>query len=113
MHDAVLRQGSTETIEEVEAEQDKEAPEWAQEAESPQDPAEDGDVEALLSYGKAIGFECLSFDSQDDSAGQTHMEVSLDDSRLDRLEASILPPLTHKLTASEVLLNKRLTAQDA
>ncbi|MXQ79773.1 hypothetical protein E5288_WYG007108 [Bos mutus] len=100
------RQGTTETIEEVEAEQDEEAPEGAREAKSPQDPMEDGDVEAPPSYSKAVSFERLSFDSRDDSAGQTHMEVSPDDSRSDRLEASILPPLTHELTASELLLNK-------
>lgn len=100
------RQGTTETIEEVEAEQDEEAPEGAREAESPQDPTENGDVEAPPSYSKAVSFERLSFDSRDDSAGQTHMEVSPDDSRSDRLEASILPPLTHELTASELLLNK-------
>ncbi|XP_060986722.1 piezo-type mechanosensitive ion channel component 2 isoform X2 [Dama dama] len=100
------RQGTTETIEEVEAEQDEEVPEGAREAESPQDPTEDGDVEAPPSYSKAVSFERLSFDSRDDSAGQTHMEVSPDDSRSDRLEASILPPLTHELTASELLLNK-------
>ncbi|XP_069424758.1 piezo-type mechanosensitive ion channel component 2 isoform X1 [Ovis canadensis] len=100
------RQGTTETIEEVEAEQDEETSEGARQAESPQDPTEDGDVEAPPSYSKAVSFERLSFDSRDDSAGQTHMEVSPDDSRSDRLEASILPPLTHELTASELLLNK-------
>nr|XP_020755265.1 piezo-type mechanosensitive ion channel component 2 [Odocoileus virginianus texanus] len=94
------RQGTTETIEEVEAEQDEEVPEGVREAESPQDPTEDGDVEAPPSYSKAVSFERLSFDSRDDSAGQTHMEVSPDDSRSDRLEASILPPLTHELTHS-------------
>ncbi|XP_057556299.1 piezo-type mechanosensitive ion channel component 2 isoform X2 [Hippopotamus amphibius kiboko] len=100
------RQGTTETIEEVEAEQDEEAPEGAQDAESLQEPTEDGDVEAPPSYSKAVSFERLSFDSRDDSAGQTHMAVSPDDSRSDRLETSILPPLTHELTASELLLNK-------
>lgn len=100
------RQGTTETIEEVEAEQDEEAPTGAQDTESPQDPTEDGDMEAPPSYSKAVSFERLSFDSRDDSAGQTHMAVSPDDSRSDRLEASILPPLTHELTASELLLNK-------
>ncbi|XP_059750033.1 piezo-type mechanosensitive ion channel component 2 [Balaenoptera ricei] len=100
------RQGTTETIEEVEAEQDEEAPEEARDTQSPQDPTEDGDVEAPPSYSKAVSFEHLSFDSRDDSGGQTHMAVSPDDSRSDRLEASILPPLTHELTASELLLNK-------
>ncbi|XP_060166438.1 piezo-type mechanosensitive ion channel component 2 isoform X2 [Globicephala melas] len=97
------RQGTTETIEEVEAEQDEEVPEDTQ---SPQDPMQDGEVEAPPSYSKAVSLERLSFDSRDDSGGQTHMAVSPDDSRSDRLEASILPPLTHELTASELLLNK-------
>ncbi|XP_057382077.1 piezo-type mechanosensitive ion channel component 2 [Balaenoptera acutorostrata] len=100
------RQGTTETIEEVEAEQDEEAPEEARDTQSPQDPTEDGDMEAPPSYSKAVSFEHLSFDSRDDSGGQTHMAVSPNDSRSDRLEASILPPLTHELTASELLLNK-------
>lgn len=122
------RQGTTETIAEVEAEQDDEAaagdthlggeeaaglgPEEASEAgltpdaELPQYSTEDGDVEAPPSYSKAVSFERLSFGSRDDSAGQSHMAVSPDESRSDRLESSILPPLTHELTASELLLNK-------
>ncbi|XP_064434072.1 piezo-type mechanosensitive ion channel component 2 isoform X1 [Mirounga angustirostris] len=125
------RQGTTETIAEVEAEQDDEAaagdagqggeatadvgPEEASEAsdvgltpeaELPRYSTEDGDGEAPPSYSKAVSFERLSFCSRDDSAGQSHMAVSPDDSRSDRLEASILPPLTHELTASELLLNK-------
>nr|XP_025720995.1 piezo-type mechanosensitive ion channel component 2 [Callorhinus ursinus] len=128
------RQGTTETIAEVEAEQDdeaaagdagqggeatadvglEEASEASEasevgltpEAELPQYSTEDGDVEAPPSYSKAVSFERLSFGSRDDSAGQSHMAVSPDDSRSDRLESSILPPLTHELTASELLLNK-------
>uniref|UniRef100_A0A667GZH8 Uncharacterized protein n=1 Tax=Lynx canadensis TaxID=61383 RepID=A0A667GZH8_LYNCA len=125
------RQGTTETIAEVEAEQDDEAvakdadqggeeaadlgPEEASEAseagltpdaELPHYSTEDGDGEAPPSYSKAVSFERLSFGSRDDSAGQSHMAVSPDESRSDRLESSILPPLTHELTASELLLNK-------
>ncbi|XP_053061994.1 piezo-type mechanosensitive ion channel component 2-like [Acinonyx jubatus] len=122
------RQGTTETIAEVEAEQDDEAvakdadqggeeaadlgPVEASEAgltpdaELPHYSTEDGDVEAPPSYSKAVSFERLSFGSRDDSAGQSHMAVSPDESRSDRLESSILPPLTHELTASELLLNK-------
>ncbi|VFV44096.1 protein piezo2-like, partial [Lynx pardinus] len=122
------RQGTTETIAEVEAEQDDEAvakdadrggeeaadlgPEEASEAGLPPDAelphysTEDGDVEAPPSYSKAVSFERLSFGSRDDSAGQSHMAVSPDESRSDRLKSSILPPLTHELTASELLLNK-------
>uniref|UniRef100_A0A2K6AG04 Piezo type mechanosensitive ion channel component 2 n=1 Tax=Mandrillus leucophaeus TaxID=9568 RepID=A0A2K6AG04_MANLE len=127
------RQGTTETIEEVEAEQEEEAgstvpePREAKEYEAtgydvgamgaeeasltPEEELTqfstlDGDVEAPPSYSKAVSFEHLSFGSQDDSAGKNHMAVSPDDSRTDKLGSSILPPLTHELTASELLLNK-------
>ncbi|XP_026311813.1 piezo-type mechanosensitive ion channel component 2 isoform X1 [Piliocolobus tephrosceles] len=127
------RQGTTETIEEVEAEQEEEAgstvpePREAKEYEAagsdvgamgaeeasltPEEELTqfstwDGDVEAPPSYSKAVSFEHLSFGSQDDSAGKNHMAVSPDDSRTDKLGPSILPPLTHELTASELLLNK-------
>ncbi|XP_069324381.1 piezo-type mechanosensitive ion channel component 2 isoform X2 [Eulemur rufifrons] len=131
------RQGTTETIEEVEAEQEEEArgpvPEPAEadaeseaeyqaeyeagapgaeeagltpEEELAQFSTADGDVEVPPSYSKAVSFEHLSFGSQDDSTGKNHMVVSPDDSRTDKLESSILPPLTHELTASELLLNK-------
>nr|XP_055094766.1 piezo-type mechanosensitive ion channel component 2 isoform X1 [Symphalangus syndactylus] len=127
------RQGTTETIEEVEAEQEEEAGSTAPEPREAKEykaagcdvgavgaeeasltPEEeltqfstlDGDVEAPPSYSKAVSFEHLSFGSQDDSAGKNHMAVSPDDSRTDKLGSSILPPLTHELTASELLLNK-------
>ncbi|XP_045154278.1 piezo-type mechanosensitive ion channel component 2 [Echinops telfairi] len=124
------RQGTTETIEEVEAEQEEEvvglAPDLADvddeyhaedgvggeevrltpDAELPQYSTMDGDVEVPPSYSKAVSFERLSFGSQEDSTGKNHMVVSPDDSRTDKLELSILPPLTHELTASELLLNK-------
>ncbi|XP_054550191.1 piezo-type mechanosensitive ion channel component 2 isoform X3 [Talpa occidentalis] len=126
------RQGTTETIEEVETEQDEETgagdtdeggevevdlgPEEAEEAKEEvvltpdtellQYSTEEGDVEVPPSYSKAVSFERLSFGSPDGCTGQNHMTVSPDDSRSDRLESSILPPLTHELTASELLLNK-------
>nr|XP_054317190.1 piezo-type mechanosensitive ion channel component 2 isoform X2 [Pongo pygmaeus] len=127
------RQGTTETIEEVEAEQEEEAGSTAPESREAKEyeaagydvgargaeeasltPEEeltqfstlDGDVEAPPSYSKAVSFEHLSFGSQDDSAGKNHMAVSPDDSRTDKLGSSILPPLTHELTASELLLKK-------
>ncbi|XP_049625894.1 piezo-type mechanosensitive ion channel component 2 isoform X2 [Suncus etruscus] len=129
------RQGTTETIEEVEAEQDEETgaiadteegfetemdmgPEESKEGaeeeevdltpdmELPQYSTEEGDVEVPPSYSKAVSFERLSFGSPDGCGGQNHMAISPDDSRSDRLESSILPPLTHELTASELLLNK-------
>lgn len=72
--------------------------------ELPQSFAEDGDMEVPPSYSKAVSFERLSFGAQDNSC---HMAVSPDDSRWeDRLGPSILPALTHELTASELLLNK-------
>ncbi|XP_063509449.1 piezo-type mechanosensitive ion channel component 2 isoform X1 [Pongo pygmaeus] len=127
------RQGTTETIEEVEAEQEEEAGSTAPESREAKEyeaagydvgargaeeasltPEEeltqfstlDGDVEAPPSYSKAVSFEHLSFGSQDDSAVKNHMAVSPDDSRTDKLGSSILPPLTHELTASELLLKK-------
>ncbi|XP_053427802.1 piezo-type mechanosensitive ion channel component 2 isoform X1 [Nycticebus coucang] len=132
------RQGTTETIEEVEAEQEEEAGSTAPEpqevaaeyeaeyevgaldtVEADLTPEEeltqfstvDGDVEVPPSYSKAVSFEHLSLESQEDYTGQNHMVVSPDDSRpddscTDKLESSILAPLTHELTASELLLNK-------
>ncbi|XP_003800526.2 piezo-type mechanosensitive ion channel component 2 isoform X1 [Otolemur garnettii] len=132
------RQGTTETIEEVEAEQEEEAgstvPEPQEvateyeveyevgtldtvevgltpEEELTQFSTVDGDVEVPPSYSKAVSFEHLSLGSQEDYTCQNHMVVSPDDSRpddsrMDKLESSILAPLTHELTASELLLNK-------
>ncbi|XP_055478902.1 piezo-type mechanosensitive ion channel component 2 isoform X3 [Psammomys obesus] len=127
------RQGTTETIEEVEAEAEEEVVEaldpehhdakdeeyeaeyeagveevslTPDEEELPQFSTDDGDVEAPPSYSKAVSFEHLSFASQDDAGAKNHMVVSPDDSRTDKLESSILPPLTHELTASELLMNK-------
>ncbi|XP_006897074.1 PREDICTED: piezo-type mechanosensitive ion channel component 2-like [Elephantulus edwardii] len=124
------RQGTTETIEEVEAEQEEEMMVPTSELEDADDQLEvkvevgaeevtltpdtelprystmDGDVEVPPSYSKAVSFEHLSFGSQEDSIDKNHMLISPDDSRTDRLESSILPPLTHELTASELLLNK-------
>ncbi|XP_013370174.1 PREDICTED: piezo-type mechanosensitive ion channel component 2 isoform X2 [Chinchilla lanigera] len=137
------RQGTTETIEEVEAEVEEEAvgaqkeeteedqeeeeeeyrlgygaeaeevglgpedeDEDEDEDELPQVSTDDGDVEAPPSYSKAVSFEHLSFGSQDGAGAKNHMVVSPDDSRTDKLESSLLPPLTHELTASELLLNK-------
>ncbi|KFP76012.1 Piezo-type mechanosensitive ion channel component 1, partial [Acanthisitta chloris] len=65
----------------------------------------DSNAEAPPSYSKAVSFEHLPFGSPDDSAGKSLMMVSPDDSRTDKLD-TILPPLTHELTASELLLNK-------
>uniref|UniRef100_A0A669PMJ5 Piezo type mechanosensitive ion channel component 2 n=1 Tax=Phasianus colchicus TaxID=9054 RepID=A0A669PMJ5_PHACC len=121
------RQGTTETIEEVEGEHEEEGAHSAsrQDEEEVEDyslgsegaaytpdtdvplySTVDSNAEAPPSYSKAVSFEHLPFGSPDDSAGKSLMMVSPDDSRTDRLNDAILPPLTHELTASELLLNK-------
>ncbi|XP_074843559.1 piezo-type mechanosensitive ion channel component 2 isoform X1 [Carettochelys insculpta] len=120
------RQGTTETIEEVEGEHeeegagstsrqenevedyglDSEGAVYTPDTDVPSYSAVDGNAEVPPSYSKAVSFEHLSFSSQDDSAGKSLMMVSPDDSRIDKLNDTILPPLTHDLTASELLLNK-------
>lgn len=113
--EAAMEAGSEGPEEEEEEEEEAEEAEETEESEPasltldtelPQYSTEDGDVEVPPSYSKAVSFERLSFCSRDDSEGPSHMAVSPDDSRSDRLESSILPPLTHELTASELLLNK-------
>nr|XP_006117539.1 piezo-type mechanosensitive ion channel component 2 isoform X10 [Pelodiscus sinensis] len=120
------RQGTTETIEEVEGEHEEEEPDstsrrddeaedygldsedavYTPDTDMPSYSAVDGNAEVPPSYSKAVSFERLSFSSQDDSAGKSLMMVSPDDSRIDKLNDTLLPPLTHDLTASELLLNK-------
>ncbi|XP_015451244.1 piezo-type mechanosensitive ion channel component 2 isoform X5 [Pteropus alecto] len=95
-----------EKAEEAEETEESEEAGLTPDTELPQSSTEEGDVEVPPSYSKAVSFERLSFSSRDDSAGPSRMAVSPDDSRSDRLESSILPPLTHELTASELLLNK-------
>ncbi|XP_017675080.1 PREDICTED: piezo-type mechanosensitive ion channel component 2 [Lepidothrix coronata] len=120
------RQGTTETIEEVEGEHEEEGAHSASKLEEeevedysldsegaaytpdtdvPLYSTVDSNAEAPPSYSKAVSFEHLPFGSPDDSAGKSLMLVSPDDSRTDKLD-TILPPLTHELTASELLLNK-------
>uniref|UniRef100_A0A8C3J245 Piezo type mechanosensitive ion channel component 2 n=1 Tax=Chrysemys picta bellii TaxID=8478 RepID=A0A8C3J245_CHRPI len=120
------RQGTTETIEEVEGEHeeegegstsrredevddyglDSEGAAYTPDTDVPSYSAVDGNAEVPPSYSKAVSFEHLSFSSQDDCAGKNLMMVSPDDSQIDKLNDTILPPLTHDLTASELLLNK-------
>uniref|UniRef100_A0A8C8BEI5 Piezo type mechanosensitive ion channel component 2 n=1 Tax=Otus sunia TaxID=257818 RepID=A0A8C8BEI5_9STRI len=121
------RQGTTETIEEVEGEHEEEGAHSALRTEEeevedyslgsegaaytpdtdvPLYSTVDSNAEAPPSYSKAVSFEQLPFGSPDDSAGKSLMMVSPDDSRMDKLNDTILPPLTHELTASELLLNK-------
>lgn len=95
-----------EEAEEAEETEESEKAGLTPDTELPQSSTEEGDMEVPPSYSKAVSFERLSFSSRDDSAGPSRMAVSPDDSRSDRLESSILPPLTHELTASELLLNK-------
>ncbi|XP_053322004.1 piezo-type mechanosensitive ion channel component 2 [Spea bombifrons] len=116
------RQGTTETIEEADDEQeaerksptrlepeeeyclDLEASSYTPDTELPLYATTEGDIPP--SYSKAVSFEQLSFQSQDESADNNMMVLSPDESRIDKLHDTILPPLTHELTASELLLNK-------
>ncbi|XP_063307643.1 piezo-type mechanosensitive ion channel component 2 [Pelobates fuscus] len=123
------RQGTTETIEEVEDEQELEGKGPASMLETEDDEEEEEDYSIDLeassytpdtdlplysttegdippSYSKAVSFEQLSFVSRDESADNNMMVLSPDDSRTDKLHDTLLPPLTHELTASELLLNK-------
>ncbi|KAM4705939.1 piezo-type mechanosensitive ion channel component 2 [Rhinophrynus dorsalis] len=128
------RQGTTETIEEVEDEQEEEGKsptsrhgigEEEEEADDEEEDDYDLDLEGTSytpdtelplystsdgdlppSYSKAVSFERLAFSSQDESIDNNLMVLSPDDSRTDKLRDTILPPLTHELTASELLLNK-------
>ncbi|XP_069709861.1 piezo-type mechanosensitive ion channel component 2 isoform X4 [Phaenicophaeus curvirostris] len=121
------RQGTTETIEEVEGEHEEEGAHYSSRPEEeemedyslgsdgaaytpdtdvPLYSTVDSNAEVPPSYSKAVSFEHLPFGSPDDSAGKSLMMVSPDNNRMDKLNDTILPPLTHELTASELLLNK-------
>ncbi|KAI1888972.1 hypothetical protein AGOR_G00174270 [Albula goreensis] len=62
------------------------------------------DVDVPPSYSKAVSFDRDSVGSDRD--GKQLMVMSPDTSRSDYLDDSLLPSLTHELTASELLLNK-------
>ncbi|KAE8598336.1 hypothetical protein XENTR_v10016802 [Xenopus tropicalis] len=116
------RQGTTETIEEVEDEEEEESKSplskieaeeeeydmdlegtsYTPDTEFPLYATTEGDLPP--SYSKAGSFEQLTFVSQD--SADNLMVLSPDESRTDKLHDHILPPLTHELTASELLLNK-------
>ncbi|XP_015269845.1 PREDICTED: piezo-type mechanosensitive ion channel component 2 [Gekko japonicus] len=121
------RQGTTETIEEVEGEEHEEGAESASRQEHdmedycldsegaaytsdtdvPSYSGLDGIAEPPPSYSKAVSLELFPLDgSQDGSSDKNHMMVSPDELEADKSEDAILPPLTHELTASELLLNK-------
>ncbi|XP_078071856.1 piezo-type mechanosensitive ion channel component 2 isoform X1 [Mustelus asterias] len=91
------RQGTTDTIEEVEDEQDEEAT-------IPVCTADIMTEEVPPSYSNAVSLDRISFSS--DSAGEKHLMALTPDSRIDILEDAIFPNLSHELTASELLLNK-------
>ncbi|XP_067887336.1 piezo-type mechanosensitive ion channel component 2-like [Heterodontus francisci] len=91
------RQGTTDTIEEVEDEQDEEAT-------MPVCITDTMTEEVPPSYSKAVSLDRLSFSS--DSAGEKHLMALTPDSKMDILEDAIFPNLSHELTASELLLNK-------
>ncbi|XP_078397176.1 piezo-type mechanosensitive ion channel component 2-like [Cetorhinus maximus] len=91
------RQGTTDTIEEVEDEQDEGAT-------VPVCTTNTMTEEVPPSYSKAVSLDRLSFSS--DSAGEKHLMALTPDSRMDLVEDTIFPNLSHELTASELLLNK-------
>uniref|UniRef100_A0A3B3S4V9 Piezo type mechanosensitive ion channel component 2 n=1 Tax=Paramormyrops kingsleyae TaxID=1676925 RepID=A0A3B3S4V9_9TELE len=118
------RQGTTDTIEEVEDEQEP----VAVEEETPWGPTEHGteeaedakegeaepctpdtdaptDAEVPPSYSKAVSFERISV-SLDEDGEKRLMAMTPDDSRSDCLDDIALPSLSHELTASELLLHK-------
>ncbi|XP_066575227.1 piezo-type mechanosensitive ion channel component 2 isoform X2 [Amia ocellicauda] len=64
----------------------------------------DVDVDVPPSYSKAVSFDRMSVSSDEDDKGL--MAMTPDDSRSDRIDDTLLPSLTHELTASELLLNK-------
>ncbi|XP_054840797.1 piezo-type mechanosensitive ion channel component 2 [Eublepharis macularius] len=121
------RQGTTETIEEVEGEEheeraeiasrqehdmedyclDSEGAAYTSDTDVPSYSALDGIAEPPPSYSKAVSLELFPLDgSQDGSSDKNHMMVSPDELEADKSEDQLLPPLTHELTASELLLNK-------
>ncbi|KAL7984405.1 hypothetical protein Chor_002975 [Crotalus horridus] len=122
------RQGTAETIEEVEGEDhegeeaepepieehemedycmDSEGAAYISDTDMPSYSGLDGIAEPPPSYSKAVSLELFPLDSsQDDSSSRNQMMVSPDENQSEKPEDSILPPLTHELTASELLLNK-------
>ncbi|XP_013907037.1 PREDICTED: piezo-type mechanosensitive ion channel component 2, partial [Thamnophis sirtalis] len=122
------RQGTAETIEEVEGEDhegedaeaepieehemedycmDSEGAAYISDSDMPSYSGLDGIAEPPPSYSKAVSLELFPLDSsQDDSSSRNQMMVSPDENQSEKPEDSILPPLTHELTASELLLNK-------
>lgn len=63
------------------------------------------DAEVPPSYSKAVSFDRASGGSDKDD-NKRLMDMTPDACRSDYLDDSLLPSLTHELTASELLLNK-------
>lgn len=122
------RQGTAETIEEVEGEEheedlegttsrqeqdleddylDSEGAAYTSDTDMPSYSALDGIAEPPPSYSKAVSLELFPLDdSQDGSSDKNHMMVSPDETEADPREDLILPPSTYELTASDLLMNK-------
>ncbi|XP_034285335.1 piezo-type mechanosensitive ion channel component 2 isoform X3 [Pantherophis guttatus] len=122
------RQGTAETIEEVEGEDhegeeteaepieehemedycmDSEGAAYISDSDMPSYSALDSIAEPPPSYSKAVSLELFPLDSSHDgSSSRNQMLVSPDENQSEKREDSILPPLTHELTASELLINK-------
>lgn len=122
------RQGTAETIEEVEGEEheeegidpasgqepdmedfcvDSEGAAYTPDTDMPSYSGLDGIADPPPSYSKVVSLELFPMDdSQDGSSDKNQMIVSPDENQSIKPEDSILPPLTHELTASELLLNK-------
>uniref|UniRef100_A0AAZ3R3X8 Piezo-type mechanosensitive ion channel component n=1 Tax=Oncorhynchus tshawytscha TaxID=74940 RepID=A0AAZ3R3X8_ONCTS len=120
------RQGTTDTIEEVEDEQDQgenrlhgpwehPPPEGSEGAEdSPwllytpdTDAPNTSDADVPPSYSKAVSFDRLEVsEDESDRDDNRMMAMTPDTSRSDYLDDPLLPSLTTELTASELLLNK-------
>lgn len=82
---------------------DSEGAVYTSDTDVPSYSALDGIAEPPPSYSKAVSLELFPLD---DSSDKNHMMVSPDELEADRSEGPVLPPLTHELTASELLLNK-------
>uniref|UniRef100_A0A3Q1J0V3 Piezo-type mechanosensitive ion channel component n=1 Tax=Anabas testudineus TaxID=64144 RepID=A0A3Q1J0V3_ANATE len=123
------RQGTADTIEEVEDEQDQGDEEAEQDLEEPEDQEKEeapwesfgpdegpslrpegaectSDADVPPSYSKAVSFDRLELsDDESDMEGKRRMLMT-SDSRSDSRSDIMLPSMTTELTASELLLNK-------
>uniref|UniRef100_A0A3B3UI10 Piezo type mechanosensitive ion channel component 2 n=1 Tax=Poecilia latipinna TaxID=48699 RepID=A0A3B3UI10_9TELE len=108
------RQGTTDTIEEVEDEQDQgeyaQCPADDQEAVTLYTPDTDAsktsDADVPPSYSKAVSFDRLEVSDDESDSYRRRRLVMTSDSRSDSRSDIMLPSMTTELTASELLLNK-------